>query len=356
MNILITSPSLDPNHNISGISSVVQFIINSNRIHKYSHFELGRRDNQKRNPAWLFHMLALYRKWFILMIKGKDVLVHFNLPLCRFSIIRDFPLILMTRLMGRKMIIHLHGGNYLMEKTPPEWMKILWKFIFSGKYPTIVLSPKEEEILKKRIPIQKVYSLPNCIDLKEAYSFERSYSDNNVVTLLYLGRIAIDKGIEYIYLAMHALKSRNVRFKFIMAGKGPDEENYCRKFDDLLGKDFEFKGVVAGNQKTEILERCNVFLLPSFYEGLPMALLESMSYGLVPVTTNVGSINQVVTDGINGIFVKTHSSIDIEDAIENISLKPELRNMLGRNAKQFIFNNFNPELYVTKLNEIYNYE
>jgi len=354
MNILITSPSLDPTQNISGISSVVQFIINSNRIHKYSHFELGRKDNQKRDRAWLFHMLALYRKWFILMIKRKDILVHFNLPLCRFSIIRDSPLILMTRLLGRKMIIHLHGGNYLMEKTPPEWMKILWKLIFSSKNPTIVLSPKEEEILKERIHSENVYTLPNCIDLKEAYAFERSYSDNRVVTLLYLGRISIDKGIEYIYLAMHSLKMRNVRFKFIMAGKGPDEENYCRKFDDLLGKDFEFKGVVAGYQKTELLERCNVFLLPSFYEGMPMALLESMSYGLVPVITNVGSINQVVTDGENGLFVKTHSSLDIEDAIEKLSDEPEFRHRLSKNAKQFIFKNFSQELYVTKLNEIYN--
>jgi glycosyltransferase involved in cell wall biosynthesis len=89
---------------------------------------------------------------------------------------------------------------------------------------------------------------------------------------------------------------------------------------------------------------------------LPIALLESMSFGLVPITTNVGSINQVIHNGENGIIVKTHSSQEIEFAIEKLSKERMLMHKLSKNAKHHIFTNFNPELYINRLNEIYNYE
>jgi glycosyltransferase involved in cell wall biosynthesis len=356
MKILITSPSLNSDLKISGISSVVQFIIESNRSQEYVHFELGRKDDEKRNAAWLLRMIRTYFSWLKIMSARQNILVHFNMALCRFSIIRDFPLILTARIFRKKMVIHLHGGDYLMQKNPPAWMQLLWKMSFSGRYPVIVLSPCEEEILKRRIEKKRIFTLPNCINLKDSYEFERNYLNDRTVTLLFLGRISIDKGLEFIYRALRSLRKRNIKFRFVMAGRGPDEEQYSARFSELLGKDFEFTGVVSGNQKTEVFKRCNVFLLPSFYEGLPMALLESMSFGLVPVTTDVGSIGQVISDDINGKFVRSHSSTDIENAIETLVNDGKYRHKLSRNARLFIFNNFDPDLYVKKLNEIYTYE
>ncbi len=356
MKILITSPSLNSDQNISGISSVVKFIIDTNNKLQYIHFELGRRDDEKRNAARLIRIMLSYFRWFGMLTSSKDIMVHFNIAMCRLSIIRDFPLILMARILRKRMIIHLHGGDYLMQKKQPRWMEFLWNISLKGKNPVIVLSSPEEAILRKRIEGRRIHTLPNCISLKEACSFNRNYSGDGTIMLLFLGRISVDKGIEFIYRALKSLKMKNVKFKFILAGRGPDETDYARRFNELLGDDFEFNGVVTGNQKTEVLKKCNVFILPSFYEGLPVALLESMSFGLVPVTTNVGSIDQVVTDGVNGMFVRSHSSLDIESAIEKLSKEKEFRHELSRNAKQFIFNKFDPSAYVNKLNEIYNYE
>lgn len=243
-----------------------------------------------------------------------------------------------------------------MQKTPPAWMLLLWKMSFTGRNPLIVMSSDEERILQERIGKKRIYTLPNCINLDDAARYERIYTNDPVLRLLFLGRISIDKGIEFIYRALKNLKLRNAKFTFVMAGRGPDEEVYKRKFSDLLGNDFEFTGVVTGSSKTAVFKKCDVFVLPSFYEGLPMALLESMSFGLVPVITNVGSISNVVTDGINGLFVRTRSASDIEYALDKLGNDIKLRNELSRNAKQSIFRNFNPVSYVEKLNEIYNYE
>lgn len=356
MKILITSPSLDTNQNVSGISSITQFIISFNAENEYLHFELGRKDNERRDIIWFTRALGVYLKWTYVMLSSKINLIHFNLALSKDSIIRDFPLIILARLFRKRIVLHLHGGEFLMHKKNPFWMNYLLKFMFSGNIPIIVLSPLEEKIIKQKGAGSNIFILPNCIGLEEAKEFEDVTINTDILKLLFLGRISSDKGIEFIYQSFITLKEKKIKFKFFMAGKGPEEKIFIKKFSDLLGNDFEFKGVVSGHQKTALLKECNVFLLPSFYEGLPMALIESMSFGLVPVTTNVGSIKHVITDGIDGIFVKSHSADEIAFAVEKISGDKEYLKELGHNARQTIFNKFNPDTYIMKLNEIYNYE
>ncbi|HZW40177.1 MAG TPA: glycosyltransferase family 4 protein [Ignavibacteriaceae bacterium] len=356
MKILITSPSLDTNKNVSGISSITQFIITYNTKNSYLHFELGRKDCQRRNLSWFINILHIYLKWPYVIFSQKIDIIHFNLALTKESILRDFPLIIMARIFRKSMILHLHGGEFLMHKKNPFWMNYLLKLIFVPNMPLIVLSPLEEKIIKNKSRNSNIYILPNCIDLKEAERYDHDHSNDEYFKFLFLGRISSDKGLEFIYQAMVSLKEKGLKYKFLLAGKGPEEEIFKKKFSDLLGVDFEFKGVVAGIQKTDLLKECDVFLLPSFYEGLPMALLESMSFGLVPITTNVGSIGYVINDGVNGLFVKSHSSDDIVLAIEKLSKYKKYRHELGKNARQTIFTNFNPEHYISRLNKIYNYE
>jgi hypothetical protein len=81
MRIIITSPSLNTNHNVSGISSVTNFIISSNPGNKYVPFVIGRKDNEKRNLSWFFRIFGVYIKWFFLMVTQRSVLIHFNLAL-----------------------------------------------------------------------------------------------------------------------------------------------------------------------------------------------------------------------------------------------------------------------------------
>lgn len=226
----------------------------------------------------------------------------------------------------------------------------------SGNNPKIVQSSLEEETLKRKFNARNICVLPNCVELKEACEFNRTFVKDEMLMLLFMGRISVDKGIEYIYQAFEFLKQKSIKFKFIMAGKGPEQGLYVQKFDELLGEDFEFRGVVSGSQKTELLKMCNVFLLPSFFEGLPMALLESMSFGLVPVTTNVGSIKYLINNGMNGIIVNKHSSKEIASAIEQLFEDREYMRDLSTSARQYIFSNYDPDAYIARLNEIYNYE
>jgi glycosyltransferase involved in cell wall biosynthesis len=356
MNIIITSPSLDATENVSGMSSVANFIINGNKTHKYIHFTLGKRDKETRNLAWLFRILYAYINWGWILLSKSSTVIHFNLALDSRALIRDSPLILTARLFHKPMIVHIHGGEMLMDTGPPIWANVLLKLSLSGNNPKIVSSPREKEALRAKISADNVVVLPNCIALHEAENYEPKYLDNGFPIILFLGRISKSKGLEDIHRALASLQERGNKFIFVMAGSGPDETQYVTKFHSLLGEKFEFKKVVSGYHKTQLLKYCNIFLLPSLFEGLPITLLEAMSFGLVPVVTNVGSIGHVVANGKNGLIVNTHSPDEIVSAIETLMKGTHHMEQLSRNARRHIFSHFNPQIYFERLNALYQYE
>lgn len=351
--ILITSPSLDSNKNVSGVSAITNFVINNNISFHYDHFELGRYDNEKRNVSWLLRFTTAWFYWYYLLFREKKYLVHFNLALAKKSLLRDLPLVLYARLLRRGMVIHLHGGVYLQQKNAPKLLAFFLRIALSGKNTVIVLSPLEKKLIIQKYNAKTVVVLPTCVDMFNAQKFTRKNTYISPIKLLFIGRICKEKGLDFIYEALSDLYRKNISFKFIMAGNGPGKFEYLKKFESLLGDKFEYKGVVSGDAKLDLFKSCNVLLLPSLFEGLPISLLECMSFGMVPIVTDVGSIKYVVKHGENGVIVKKGSANEIANAIENLSNNSELLEKMGGNAKQLISEEFDPAIYIEKLNVVY---
>ena len=98
---------------------------------------------------------------------------------------------------------------------------------------------------------------------------------------------------------------------------------------------------------------CITFLLPSYFEGLPNALLEAMSFGLVPICTNVGSIPNVITNNIDGYLIPMRNSNVISEKIQYLNNdRVNLKNV-ATNAHKSIYVNYSIESYIYKLNRIY---
>lgn len=351
--VVITAPSLDTGDNVSGISAVTRFIIGANRSRRYLHFELGRKDAQRRDLGWLIALLRSYRDWLLLMRDGRDLTIHFNLALSLASILRDVPLVLLARLFRRRMIVHLHGGEYLLARTMPWWLRLPLRWALSGRAPKVVLSPAEETALRKQLGLEPIHVLANCVEIPPADGLRRPPPPDRPLTLLFLGRISRQKGLDCVLAALRALRESGVRFRFVMAGRGADEGRYVPGFRELLGDDFRFAGVVAGRDKNELLESSDLFVLPSLFEGLPMALLEAMSFGVVPVTTRVGSLGSVIEEGVNGLFVDGTRPEELAAAIARLSSDRELLARLGANARRYVIDNCDPAGYIARLNRIY---
>ena len=173
MNIIITSPSLNPKVNVSGISSVTQFIISNNRKQNYLHFELGKKDKEKggwhRFPA----LIKKYREWKNVLALHPDAIVHYNFPLSKASLLRDPWFMRYAWKNGRKMVVHVHGGLFLTAPHIPGILMRIMKWVFGQDLPFIVLSDMEKDILTERFGAKKVAVLPNCVDLSDAAAFEK---------------------------------------------------------------------------------------------------------------------------------------------------------------------------------------
>lgn len=352
--VIIVSPSLDATKNVSGISAVTQFIISNNAECDYVHFELGRRDKERKGLFRLYSLIKSYGKWRRLMKKYTEVVVHYNFPLSMASIIRD-PMFMYEALRrGHRMLVHIHGGVFLTHYEQVPWF-IRWvlRKVFAWRIPFVVLGDNEKRILEKEFGAKHVVPLPNCVDLTDATAYHRTINRKKPLVLGYIGRIAETKGMEYLLQACVQLKRRGVSFIIKLAGAEEVKDYFLPLFDSYLGNYFAYSGVVSGEKKNEFLRGLDVFVLPSFFEGLPMSLLECMSYGAVPVTTDVGSIGEVVKDGENGLFIKDHDVESIVKAVMQLDVDRNLLEQLGGMAKETIFEKFNPQKYIGELNRLY---
>lgn len=372
--IIITSPSLNPKENVSGISSVTKFIIDNNPKAQYLHFELGKKDKEKGGWHRIGGVLGRYRDWKKMLAEHPDAIIHYNFPLSKPSILRDPWFIGYAIRHHRKMVVHVHGGLFLTAPEIPFYLERIMRLVFGQELPFIVLSDMEKDILVERFGAKEVYSLPNCVDLKDAEVYakeneEASLSEDNLrdsdidsshhqaliqpLRVGYLGRIEPNKGMTELLIACQRLKKEGFPFHLVIAGKEQTEGEYLPQFDQWLGDSFEYVGLVSGQTKCDFLRSLDAFVLPTYFEGLPMSLLESMSYGKTPIVTPVGSIPQVVRDGVNGIFVKDHDVDSIVDAIKRLSDYRALLRKLGEEARMTIFSQFSPKKYIEKLNDIY---
>ena len=217
MKVLIVSPSLSTDNNVSGISAVTNFIIRNNTKVEYVHFLQGKNDDEHSSLARIMRIIRNYKKWKSSLNFNADAIIHYNFPLDGFSVIRDYFFMNYVRKSHKQMVIHIHGGLYLFKEKKPIHISILLKMIFSWNFPFIVLSNKECEQIKKVYHCKNVYVLPNCIDLRTASTFQRSKFPNRL-HILYLGRIESNKGIDYIYHAIKILNNQGFDFVHRLCG------------------------------------------------------------------------------------------------------------------------------------------
>ena len=354
MKVVITSPSLNPEENVSGISSVAQFIISNNKEVEYLHFEVGKKDTE--NAGMLNRLRRIWRnrvEWKKLLRQHKDAVIHYNMPLMGAAVIRDSLLLHVAHKQKNPVVLHVHGGNYMKNRNRPWLIRKLLEFVFSWSNEILVLSEEEKTILSEDFHLDNVHSLPNCVDLSEARRFQKNVNVDTPLSILYLGRIEKNKGIDYIIEACKKIKNDGIDFILNFAGKEENEGEYLPTLQQSLGDNFMYHGVVYGDVKTELIKECDVFLLPSFFEGLPMSLIETMSFGEIPIVTNVGSIPFLVEDNINGLFIQVKSVDDIVERIKMLINDFELRQRLSSAAQRKVFTLYDDKAYISKLNTLY---
>jgi glycosyltransferase involved in cell wall biosynthesis len=346
MKILITAPSLETSRNVSGISSVVSRIIERGSA-EYHHFAAGRRDGEKIGASWFFRqILAPFR--FRREIRDKKIdVVHINTALAPLSIMRDAAL---ARAANRPLLLHLHGGKFFTQEFSSTFLKRLTGKMLREAKVVVVLSEIEKEFIETRWRNLDVRVLENAVALDEVQTRK---AETREKTIIFLGRLHRDKGLREIVEACRVLKSENFQFQFKCYGAGDEKDFFVAEMTEILGEKFFYGGVASGAEKWLALAESDIFLLPSHYEGLPVALLEAMAAGVVPVASDIGSIGWVVEDGFNGFLIEPQNVVQIVEKLKSLLSDKTDWEILRFNARETIEEEFNLKDYIGQLENIY---
>lgn len=219
----------------------------------------------------------------------------------------------LAKAFGKRVILHMHACDfvpYYDNHNNKEWIvkTILRCDIF------IVLSQSwKEYFISIGVPEHKITILNNIVTPPQCKP-QRSKDDK--LHLLFLGEIGKRKGV---YDLLQAIANDKDAFasKLLLRIGGNLEEEKLRAFirDNGLTDIVTFEGWVAGDKKQKCLEWADVYILPSYNEGLPIAILESLSYSMPIISTPVGGIPEVVHTHVNGILVEPGNLQEIKESV-----------------------------------------
>lgn len=279
-------------------------------------------------------------------------LVHVHLS-SRASFWRKAVVCLLARLARRPYLLHVHGSEFaeFFEECSPLARRVVCGVLAKADL-VLALSEAWRATLEGISPRARIEVLTNAVPLPPLEDLRPA--GERQPTLLFLGEIARHKGVTELAQAYARVADRFPQLKLVYAGTGAAMEE-VRRFPAQLRLEgrIECTGWLESQRKRAVLAEATIFVLPSYVEGMPMALLEAMSWGLPALATAVGGVPEVVTDQVNGLLVPPGDVAALADAIARLMSDPLLRERLGRAARETVTTRFSLHVAVERLLEIY---
>ncbi len=160
--------------------------------------------------------------------------------------------------------------------------------------------------------------------------------------LMFVGRLAAVKGLPILLDAMKQLVQKHSKLKLTVVGDGPDRIALEKRTRHLgLGDHVEFVGKKSQSEVAEQLSHTDIFVLPSFAEGVPVVLMEAMAAGVPVIATRIAGIAELVDDGNSGFLVPPSDVGALADRIHQLLEDAELRESMGQAGRESVQQEFN---------------
>lgn len=259
---------------------------------------------------------------------------------------------LLARLARRPYILHFHAGPFekFYAECSPAARRIV-RAVFAHATLVIALSQSWRAILERISPQARIEVLPNAVSLPASNDLHRA-SDRQP-TLLFLGDVGQHKGAFDLARAFGRVANRFPLLRLVYGGVGETDQIYRLAAQLELAGRIECPGWLQPKRKRAALAGATIFVLPSHMEGMPMSLLEAMSWGLPVVATAVGGMPEIVTHEVNGLLVAPGDIDALAAAIARLMGDPGLRERLGSAAREAVATRFSLNTAVERLIEVY---
>jgi glycosyltransferase involved in cell wall biosynthesis len=296
--------------------------------------------------------LKLYLKLIRILKSEKPNLVFIPVSQTTLGFIKDSIFIILSRVFRRKILLILHGSNFL------NWFKnsgyITKSYVKRCLYTTegiVVLGEKLKYMFEGFYPAERIFSVPNGAD----FIFPpRQTSDK--FKLLYLGNLQPSKGIEDILIALTLLSIPKDGYRLDVVGnwRSPESELKSKNIVKENQLPVFFHGPVFNESKYEFFSSADVFIFtPREPEGHPYVIVEAIAAGLPIISTDKGAISESVIDGINGYIVEDRNPGQIADKINHLFMHPELRGKMAEASNKIYKENFTEEIMTEKYSSVF---
>ena len=281
----------------------------------------------------VFYFAKAYLKILYLLFRDKIDLAYLHTSE-RGSVYRKVIIARTLKRFGVPVVLHHHGAEF------EDFFKGLSNrkknFVKKGLEivdVNIVLSKLLVNMITNKAPKAKVFVLYNSVFV------DVNHYNNDGDKILFLGRLGERKGIYDLLEAIRILDDKiHPKYRFLLCGDGEID-----KVKDLIKQKaichrIEYVGWINQAQKKEVYKNVILNVLPSYNEGLPMTILETMAYGIPNISTNISSIPEVIDDQINGFLILPGDIDDlaykIRSLIEDESLRSDFSNAAYKKIKE----------------------
>lgn len=273
----------------------------------------------------------------IRLLKGDIDCLHLNPSMNVTSFLRDSLLLMMARAVGfRNILVFFHGWeeDFVSRIANNTLYSFIMRRGFSRAPVIFVLSETfKNQLISMSVPSESILIGSTMFDSNIFDGVART-KKVNTQRLLFLSRFVKEKGIFELLDAFRLVHSRFQNAELILAGDGPERdsmEEYVRQHN--LTSVVKFPGYLRGLSKGDTMMNSDIFILPSYGEGLPISLLEAMAAELPIICTSVGGITDIFENGKNGILLSSVSAKSINEAVSKMIENKEWRLEIGRHNR-----------------------
>ena len=260
----------------------------------------------------------------------------------------------LARSLGIPCILHIHGSNFdsWHDEASSEMQDWIKKQLDQAAG-VVALSESWKDFLEPltTTPIHVVY---NSVPL-DSFVWPRPDRRPGPIRLLFLGLLGERKGSYDLLKAVHLVVSGAdpLPVELGLGGDGDIAETEALIAELDLQASVKYLGWVGFEEKVELLAQTDVFVLPSYREGLPMAILEAMAAGTAVLTTPINGIPEAVHDGVNGVFVEPGDVPALAEAIRKLGGDLEGARQLGKAGRTEADQRFNIRCAAEQLADVY---
>jgi glycosyltransferase involved in cell wall biosynthesis len=276
--------------------------------------------------------------------------------------------VLWARIYKIPYVISPQGTLTIFQNDHRKFRKIIFnklfnKFIYQRASKFIVSSNQEmKSCLNIGIPYENIEIIPNGIDTKAISKLNKFKFSKPILKinkkfhiLLFMARIHPKKGLNLLIKSIKILKKKNLGIFLIIAGPIVDIQYWNSIIKEVkisnLQNSIKYIGQILDEKKHEVLSLCDIYILPSYQEGLPISALEAGFFGLPLLLSKNCGINDIEKEKA-GMYIDLNPN-DIADKIYSMVNQKKFKKTFGYNAKKLIKNNYTIDKTILKISKIY---